>query len=216
MGIFKKSKNTNVPITIESAVGSTLTTVAQFLNGVAEDKTISEEDIYLIWSVLYISGIAYVETDEDREYLADYLSSQVITPKLKKAFRKEIENPQSHLYIQFIDDALEKQQTIRTTLAREITRKALAESKTIKKEDLVIKTGEIFSHFLNQTKFEPKETHEIMVAVFAGCFAWNIEDICRGLDFYGSESSDMRITVVESIFSRAFLLYVIREISRNS
>jgi hypothetical protein len=216
MGIFKKSKNTGVPITLQSAIGGTLTTAAQFLNGVAEDKSISDEDIYLVWSVLYISGIAYTDTDTEREYLTDYLSSQIVTPKLKKAFRKEIDNPQSFLYSKFDDDALKRQKMISFTLAEEITKKALARSKTVTKEELAINTNEIFSHFLNQSHLEPKETHEIMTAVLAGCFAWNIEDICRRLDFYGFESSKKRITVAESIFSRAFLLYVIREISQNT
>jgi len=216
MGIFKKSKNTGVPITLQSAIGGTLTTAAQFLNGVAEDKSISDEDIYLVWSVLYISGIAYTDTDTEREYLTDYLSSQIVTPKLKKAFRKEIDNPQSFLYSKFDDDALKRQKMISFTLAEEITKKALARSKTVTKEELAININEIFSHFLNQSHLEPKETHEIMTAVLAGCFAWNIEDICRRLDFYGFESSKKRITVAESIFSRAFLLYVIREISQNT
>ena len=216
MGIFKKSKNTGVPITIDSAIGGTLTTAAQFLNGVSEDKSISEEDIYLVWSVLYISGIAYVETDTGREYLNDFLSSQIVTPKLKKAFRNEIDNPQSYLYTQFSGDILEKQQIVITTLAREITKKALARYKTVKKEELVMETNEVFSHFLNQSNLEPKETHEIMTAVLAGCFAWNIEDICRRLDFYGYDSSKKRITVAESIFSRAFLLYVLRETLQNT
>ena len=216
MGIFKKSKNTDVPITIESAIGGTLTTAAQFLNGVAEDKSISEEDIYLVWSVLYISGIAYLETDEDREYLIDYLSSQIVTPKLKKAFRKEIDNPQSFLYIGFDDDILKRQQMIATTLAREITKRALALPKTVTKEKLAIETNKIFSHFLNQSNLEPKETHEIMMAVLAGCFAWNIEDICRRLDFYGDESSKKRIMAAETIFPHAFLLYVLREFSQNT
>jgi len=216
MGFFKKSKNTGVPITIESAIGGTLTTAAQFLNGVSEDKSISDEDIYLIWSVLYISGIAYTETDKDREYLTDYLSSQIVTPKLKKAFRKEIDNPQSFLYFEFDDDALKRQHMISSTLAKVITNKALARSKTVKKEELVAETNEIFSHFLNQSNLEPKEAHEIMTAVLAGCFAWNIEDICRRLDFYGYESSEKRITVAQSLFSRAFLLYVGRENSQNN
>ena len=219
MGIFKKSKNKDVPITLESAIGGTLTTAAQFLNGVSEDQSISGEDIYLVWSVLYISGIAYVESDADREYLTDYLSSQIVTPKFKKAFRREIDNPQLFLYEQFGNDALEKQEIISTTLSREITKNALARHKAVKKEELVMTTGEIFSlfmnQFLNQSNREPNKRHEIMVAVLAGCFAWNIEDICRRLDFYGSESSEMRITVAESIFSRAFLLYVMREISQS-
>ena len=216
MGIFKKSKNTGVPITLLSAIGGTLTTAAQFLNGVSEDKSISDEDIYLIWSVLYISGIAYTETDKDREYLTDYLSSQIVTPKLKKAFRKEIDNPQSFLYFEFDDDALKRQHMISSTLAKVITNKALARSKTVKKEELVAETNEIFSHFLNQSNLEPKEAHEIMTAVLAGCFAWNIEDICRRLDFYGYDSSKTRIMAAESIFSRAFLLYVGRESSQKT
>lgn len=216
MGMFKKSKNTDVPITIESAIGGTLTTAAQFLNGVAEDKSISEEDIYLVWSVLYISGIVYTETDKDREFLTDYLSSQIVTPKLKKAFRKEIDNPQSFLYTEFDEDALKRQQMISTTLGKVITNKALAQSKTVKKEELVMETNKIFSHFLNQSNLGPKETHEIMTAVLAGCFAWNIEDICRRLDFYGFDSSKKRIMAAETIFSRAFLLYVLREISQNT
>jgi hypothetical protein len=216
MGIFKKSKNTGVPITLQSAIGGTLTTAAQFLNGVSEDKSVSDEDIYLVWSVLYISGIAYTDTDKDREYLTDYLSSQIVTPKLKKAFRREIDNPQAFLYTKFDDDALKRQKMISFTLAEEITKKALARSKTVKKEELVMASGEIFSHFLIPFNLKPKETHEIMVAVLAGCFAWNIEDICKRLDFYGFESSEKRITVAESIFSRALLLYVIREVSQNT
>jgi hypothetical protein len=52
------------------------------------------------------------------------------------------------------DDSLKRQQMISSTLVEEITKKALARSKTVKKEELATETNKIFSHFLIQSNLK--------------------------------------------------------------
>lgn len=213
MGIFGRKKASGALITRASAVSGSAVTALQFMNGVALSDEFTEEDLFKVWSVIYAASIRCIQDEADKEFLKDFLRGQITSPKLLSAFSKAADDPQEVLYINLEGAGADYASAISKDLAIHISDPALKTANTITKVQISDLAVIIFEHHLNEHFPELQRIHQLLVGVLAGSYAVNIEDICRGVRLYGSEGTNLRFLVAQTIFALAPILYVTRSLN---
>jgi hypothetical protein len=213
MGIFGRKKAIGSSITRTSCVSGSAVTALQFLNGVSLSGEFSEEEIFKVWSVIYASAIRCLQSDEDKRFLIDFLRAQIHSPLLNSAFEAAAQNPQEVLYIRLEGPGQNNVSVIAKDLAQNVTNIALANPRIAKKESIGELAIPVFEHHVKEHFPEMGRIEQLLVAVLAGSFSVNVEDICRGMDLYGFEGTNLRITVAQTIYAMAPILYLLRHIN---
>jgi hypothetical protein len=214
MGIFNRKKLSGSTITKTSCVAGSAVTGLQFLNGVAQSGEFSESELFEVWSVIYASSIRCLNNDEDKQFLIQFLRAQLHNPLLANAFENAAQNPQEVLYIRLEGPGQENVATIAKDLVVNVTNIALANPGLANKEFIGELAIPVFEHHLKEHFPEMERSEQLLLAVLAGSFSVSIEDICRGKNIYGTEGTNMRITVAQTIYSLAPILYLLRHINK--
>ena len=188
-------------------------TALQFLDGVARSGEISEEEIFKVWSVIYASAIRCLQSEEDKRFLGEFLRAKIQSPDFRRAFEKAIEKPQEVLYIRLEGPSQENVSIIAKDLAVNVTNMALSNSQSASKEYISELAIPVFEHHVKVHIPNMERLEQLLVAVLAGSFSVNIEDICRGMDLYGYEGTNLRITVAQTIYAMAPILFVTRSLN---
>jgi hypothetical protein len=213
MGFFGRKKATGSLITRTSCVSGSTVTALQFLNAVSLSGEFSEEEIFKVWSVIYASAIRCLQSDEDKRFLIDFLRTQIHSPILSSAFESAAQNPQEVLYIRLEGPGQDNVSVIAKDLAQNVTNIALANPQIVNKESIGELAIPVFEHHVKEHFPEMGRIEQLLVAVLAGSFSVNVEDICRGMDLYGFEGTNLRVTVAQTIYAMAPILYLLRDIN---
>ena len=98
-------------------------------------------------------------------------------------------------------------------LAVNVTNIALANPGKASKESISDLALPVFEHHVKEHFPNMKRQEQLLVGVLAGSFSVNVEDICRDMKFYGFEGTNLRISVAQTIYAMAPILFLLRHIN---
>ena len=212
MGVFRK-QNQDTPLTRLSIVLGLLITACHFLHGVAEDDSISEDQLYLIWSSIFASGIRCLKAEQDIEFINATLRNQVLNSKFRRVFEKSTTSMEPVLFAPFNENYVKSANEVSQSLAKEVANPTFQNFENADKQVIVELAKPLYQHYLSQMFDELTENIQLLGATLAGSFSIALEDICRGIRTYGVDRSLERIQVAETVFTLPIFLYSLRELN---
>lgn len=210
VALFGKKKK-GISISPASCVWTSAVTAVQFLNQVAASDSFSEEELYQVWSTIYAAVVRCLETEEDEKSLVPYLRNEITNPRFTNVFDRALGDTGDVLFLSLDDDMEKRVAQISQDLAENVTNIVLVNYRNADVSQIGRLSIPIFSHHMGQYVTEPKPVHDLLIAALAGSFSTNVQDICQGVDLYDFESTKMRISKAQLIFSLAPMLFLLRE-----